>query len=75
MTATCGKFDVCRVCRADADVTSVWKHNASQKLGPIDTKERQKMEYRQKLKAKWAAEKNVRAVSQYVIWSYSASES
>lgn len=47
-------------------IRSVWKNNASQKLGPIDTKERQKMEYRQKLKAKWAAEKNVRAVAQYV---------
>ncbi|KAK4688856.1 DDB1- and CUL4-associated factor 13, partial [Tremellales sp. Uapishka_1] len=40
----------------------IWKSNASAKLGPISTRERQSMEYRQKLVDKWSSEKGVRAV-------------
>jgi WD repeat and SOF domain-containing protein 1 len=40
----------------------IWKTNASAKLGPIDTRERQSMEYRRKLREKWGNEKGVREI-------------
>ncbi|ORY26572.1 WD40-repeat-containing domain protein [Naematelia encephala] len=40
----------------------IWKSNASSKLGPVSTKERQAIEYRQKLVERWASTKDVRAV-------------
>lgn len=42
----------------------IWKSNASQKLGPISTKERQAMEYRQKLVEQWSTEKHVRNIAE-----------
>ncbi|KAJ9097054.1 hypothetical protein QFC20_006296 [Naganishia adeliensis] len=40
----------------------IWKNNASAKLGPMDTRERQQMEYRKKLREKWAGEATVRKI-------------
>jgi WD repeat and SOF domain-containing protein 1 len=40
----------------------IWKSNASKKIGPVSTKERQSIEYRQKLVEKWSSTKEVRAV-------------
>ncbi|KAL7422818.1 hypothetical protein Q5752_002114 [Cryptotrichosporon argae] len=40
----------------------IWKADASKKLGPVSTKERQAIEYRQKLVDKWSTEHGVRAV-------------
>jgi hypothetical protein len=55
----------------DANVTAsllrIWKTNASAKLGPIDTRERQSMEYRRKLREKWGNEKGVREIERYVL--------
>jgi WD repeat and SOF domain-containing protein 1 len=42
----------------------IWKTNASQKLGPISTKERAAMEYRQKLVEQWSSEKHVRQIAE-----------
>ncbi|BEI95176.1 hypothetical protein CcaverHIS631_0101250 [Cutaneotrichosporon cavernicola] len=42
----------------------IWKTNASQKLGPISTKERTAMEYRQKLVEQWSSEKHVRQIAE-----------
>ena len=44
----------------------IWKNNASAKLGPMDTRERQQMEYRKKLREKWAGESSVRKIERYV---------
>ena len=46
----------------------IWKNNASAKLGPMDTRERQQMEYRKKLREKWAGESSVRKIERYVTW-------
>jgi hypothetical protein len=46
----------------------IWKTNASAKLGPIDTRERQSMEYRRKLREKWGNEKGVREIERYVVY-------
>jgi WD repeat and SOF domain-containing protein 1 len=43
---------------------SIWKSNASKKIGPISTKERQSLEYRQKLVEKWSTAKDVRSVNE-----------
>jgi hypothetical protein len=43
---------------------SIWKSNASKKIGPISTKERQSIEYRQKLVEKWSTSKEVRSVAE-----------
>jgi DNA replication protein DnaC len=43
---------------------SIWKSNASKKIGPISTKERQSIEYRQKLVEKWSTSKDVRSVAE-----------
>ena len=55
---------------SDVDVAAlvhrIWKTNASAKLGPIDTRERQSMEYRRKLREKWGNEKGVREIERYV---------
>lgn len=40
----------------------IWKSEASKKIGPVSTKERQAIEYRQKLINKWSTTKDVRAV-------------
>ncbi|KAJ9118072.1 hypothetical protein QFC24_006344 [Naganishia onofrii] len=40
----------------------IWKSNASAKLGPMDTRERQQMEYRKKLREKWSGEATVRKI-------------
>lgn len=42
----------------------IWKTNASQKLGPVSTKERTAMEYRQKLVERWSSEKHVRQIAE-----------
>ncbi|TXT11995.1 uncharacterized protein COLE_02405 [Cutaneotrichosporon oleaginosum] len=42
----------------------IWKTNASQKLGPVSTKERAAMEYRQKLVEQWSSEKHVRQIAE-----------
>jgi WD repeat and SOF domain-containing protein 1 len=42
----------------------IWKSNASKKIGPVSTKERQSIEYRQKLVEKWSSTKEVRAVKE-----------
>lgn len=47
----------------------IWKTNASAKLGPIDTRERQSMEYRRKLREKWGNEKGVREIERYASFS------
>jgi hypothetical protein len=44
----------------------IWKNNASAKLGPMDTRERQQMEYRKKLREKWSGEASVRKIERYV---------
>ncbi len=44
----------------------IWKTNASAKLGPIDSRERATMEYRRKLREKWAGEKGVRSIEKCV---------
>jgi WD repeat and SOF domain-containing protein 1 len=44
--------------------SSIWKSNASKKIGPISTKERQSIEYRQKLVEKWSTSKDVRSVAE-----------
>jgi hypothetical protein len=44
----------------------IWKSNASAKLGPMDTRERQQMEYRKKLREKWSGEATVRKIDRYV---------
>jgi hypothetical protein len=51
----------------------IWKTNASAKLGPIDTRERQSMEYRRKLREKWGNEKGVREIERYVFSPFSSS--
>lgn len=51
-----------------ASVYRIWKTNASAKLGPIDTRERQSMEYRRKLREKWGNEKGVREIERYVVY-------
>jgi WD repeat and SOF domain-containing protein 1 len=43
---------------------SIWKSNASKKIGPISGKERQAIEYRQKLVEKWSTSKDVRSVAE-----------
>jgi hypothetical protein len=43
---------------------SIWKANASKKIGPVSTKERQSIEYRQKLVDKWSTAKDVRSVAE-----------
>ena len=40
----------------------IWKSNASKKLGPVSTKEKQSIEYRQKLVERWGTTGEVRAV-------------
>ena len=40
----------------------IWKSYASTKLGPVSTKERQAIEYRQRLVERWSSVKDVRAV-------------
>jgi len=45
-------------------ISSIWKSNASKKIGPISTKERQSIEYRQKLVEKWSTSKDVRSVAE-----------
>ena len=45
-------------------ISSIWKSNASKKIGPISTKERQSIEYRQKLVEKWSTAKEVRSVAE-----------
>lgn len=42
----------------------IWKSHSSTKLGPISTKERQAIEYRQKLVDRWTTTKDVRAVKE-----------
>lgn len=42
----------------------IWKSNASKKIGPVSTKERQSLEYRSKLVEKWSTTKDVRSVAQ-----------
>ena len=51
-----------------ASFCRIWKTNASTKLGPIDTRERQSMEYRRKLREKWGNEKGVREIERYVVY-------
>lgn len=41
----------------------IWKSSASQKLGPMSTKEKQSIEYRQKLVEQWSTSKEVRKVA------------
>jgi WD repeat and SOF domain-containing protein 1 len=43
---------------------SIWKSNASKKIGPVSGKERQAIEYRQKLVEKWSTSKDVRSVAE-----------
>lgn len=45
----------------------IWKSEASAKLGPIDTRERQSIEYRKKLREKWGNEKGVRNIERYIV--------
>jgi len=40
----------------------IWKHNASDKIGPVSTKERQAIEYRKSLVDRWSSVKDVRSV-------------
>lgn len=40
----------------------IWKAKASQKLGPVSSKERAAMEYRQKLVEQWKTSKDVRRI-------------
>lgn len=42
----------------------IWKSDASKKLGPVSTKERQAIEYRQKLVERYSREKGVREVKE-----------
>ncbi|CAD6572531.1 MAG: hypothetical protein TREMPRED_000570 [Tremellales sp. Tagirdzhanova-0007] len=42
----------------------IWKSNASTKLGPVSAKERQAIEYRQKLVDRWSSTKDIRAVKE-----------
>lgn len=42
----------------------IWKSDASKKLGPVSTKERQAIEYRQKLVERYGREKGVREVKE-----------
>ncbi|KAL1409581.1 Protein sof1 [Vanrija albida] len=62
-------FDVTYTATADFVLSAsddgnvrIWKAKASQKLGPVSTKERQAMEYRQKLVEQWSTEKHVRSI-------------
>ena len=64
-------FDVAYTPTADFVLTAsedgnvrIWKSNASKKIGPISTKERQSIEYRQKLVEKWSTAKEVRSVAE-----------
>lgn len=50
----------------DFGLYRIWKTNASTKLGPIDTRERQAIEYRRKLREKWGNEKGVKEVERYI---------
>ena len=40
----------------------IWKSNASDKIGPVSTKERQAIEYRRSLVDRWSSVKDVRSV-------------
>jgi len=40
----------------------IWKSKASEKVGPVSTKERQAIEYRKSLVDRWASVKDVRSV-------------
>ena len=40
----------------------IWKSNASEKIGPVSTKERQAIEYRKALIDRWATVKDVRSI-------------
>lgn len=42
----------------------IWKSNASAKMGPVSTKERQAIEYRQSLVERWSTVKDVRSVKE-----------
>lgn len=42
----------------------IWKRNASAKMGPVSTKERQAIEYRQSLVERWSTVKDVRSVKE-----------
>lgn len=47
-----------------ADPLRIWKSNASAKIAPMSTRERQAIEYRQKLVDKWSSSGDVRAVKE-----------
>jgi WD repeat and SOF domain-containing protein 1 len=47
-----------------ADSFRIWKSNASAKIAPMSTRERQAIEYRQKLVDKWSSSGDVRAVKE-----------
>lgn len=62
-------FDVTYVPTADFVLSAsddgnvrIWKSKASQKLGPVSVKERNAIEYRQKLVDKWGSAGDVRSV-------------
>ena len=47
----------------------LWKAHASDKLGVVDTREKAAMEYRESLKARWKADKEVGKVLRSVPFS------
>ncbi|WVN89856.1 uncharacterized protein L203_105086 [Cryptococcus depauperatus CBS 7841] len=64
-------FDVTYTPTADFIVSAsddgnvrIWKSNASKRIGPVSTKERQAIEYRQKLLERYSKEKGVRSVKE-----------
>lgn len=62
-TATSGKSPRSDALQ-DTNWYRIWKSDASKKIGPVSTKERQAMEYRQKLVDKWSTTKDVRSVAE-----------